>query len=170
MNMLLLIIGKPPVRRTKLELYVNDPTGRLQIWFMILAQTDGPNGIGGHQHGPSGLPLLTFLVAVWDIPWWRHQMETFSALLAVCAGIHRSPVNSPHKGQWRGALMFSLVCAWINGWGNNREADDLRRHCAHYDVTVIWMLIKMREFGGNSQLCTKQRKDPNRIDKKSSLV
>ena len=35
-------------------------------------------------------------------------------------GIHRSPVNSPHKGQWRGALMFSLICAWINGWVNNR--------------------------------------------------
>ena len=31
-------------------------------------------------------------------------------------GIHRSPVNSPHKGQWRGALMFSLICAGINGW------------------------------------------------------
>ena len=31
----------------------------------------------------------------------------------VC-GIHRSPVNSPHKGQWRGALMFSSICAWIN--------------------------------------------------------
>ena len=48
--------------------------------------------------------------------WWRHQMETFSPLLAICAGIHRSPVNSPHKGQWRRALMFSLICAWmING-------------------------------------------------------
>ena len=44
-------------------------------------------------------------------PWWRHQMETFSALLALCAGIHRSPVKSPHKGRWRGALMFSLICA-----------------------------------------------------------
>ena len=31
-------------------------------------------------------------------------------------GIHRSPVNFPHKGQWRGALIFSLICAWINGW------------------------------------------------------
>ena len=48
-------------------------------------------------------------------------------------GIHRSPLNSPHKGQWRGALMFSLICAWINGWVNNGEAGDLRRplwrHC-----------------------------------------
>ena len=44
---------------------------------------------------------------------------------------------SPHKGQWRGALMFALFCAWINGWVNNREADDLRRHRAHYDVTVM---------------------------------
>ena len=52
-------------------------------------------------------------------------------------GIHRSPVNSPHKGQWRGALKFSLICAWINGWANNREAGDLRRHCVHYDVIVM---------------------------------
>ena len=51
--------------------------------------------------------------------------------------INRSPVNSPHKGQWRGALMFSLICVWINGWVNNREAGDLRRYHAHYDVTVM---------------------------------
>ena len=41
------------------------------------------------------------------------------------------------KSQWRGALMFSLIYAWINDWVNNREAGDLRRHCAHYDVTVM---------------------------------
>ena len=52
-------------------------------------------------------------------------------------GIHRSPVNSPHKGQWRGALMFSLICARINGWVNNGEAGDLRCHRAHYDVIVM---------------------------------
>ena len=52
-------------------------------------------------------------------------------------GIHRSPVNSPHKGQWHGALMFHLICTWINGWVNNREAGDLRRHRAHYDVTIM---------------------------------
>ena len=49
--------------------------------------------------------------------WWHHQMETFSTLLALCVGnspvtgVPRSPVNSPHKGQWRGALMFSLIYA-----------------------------------------------------------
>ena len=64
-------------------------------------------------------------------PWWRHQMEAVSALLAICV------VNSPHKGQWRGALMFSLICAWINGWVNNREAGDLRRNRAHYDVIIM---------------------------------
>ena len=46
-------------------------------------------------------------------------------------------VNSPHKGQWRGDLMFSLICAWINNWVNNREAGDGRRHCAHHDVIVM---------------------------------
>ena len=54
-------------------------------------------------------------------------MEIFCASLASVRGIHRSPVNFPHKGQWRGALMFSLICAWINRWVNNREAGDLRR-------------------------------------------
>ena len=69
--------------------------------------------------------------------WWRHQMETFSALLAICAGNSPVPVNSPHKGQWRGALMFTLICARINDWVKNPEAGDLRRHLDHYDVSVM---------------------------------
>ena len=52
-------------------------------------------------------------------------------------GIHRSPVNSPLKGQRRRALMFSLICAWINGGVNNREAGDLGRHRCHYDAIVV---------------------------------
>ena len=64
---------------------------------------------------------------------WKH----FPRYWPFVRGIHRSPVNSPHKGQWRGALMFSLIYAWINGWVNNGEAGDLRRHCAHYGVTVM---------------------------------
>ena len=51
-----------------------------------------------------------FTAVIIAITWWRHQMVTFSALLALCAVIHRSLVNSLHKGQWRGALVFSLVC------------------------------------------------------------
>ena len=51
--------------------------------------------------------------------------------------MHWSPVNSPHKGQWCGALIFSLIWAWINSWVNKREASDLRRHHAHYDVSVM---------------------------------
>ena len=51
--------------------------------------------------------------------------------------IHRSPVNSPHKGQWHEALTFSLIWSWMNSWGNNREAGGLRRHRALYDVTVV---------------------------------
>ena len=59
-------------------------------------------------------------------PRWRHLLETFSALLALC-----------HKGQWRGAWMFSAICVWINGWVNNHKAGDLRHRRAHYDVTVM---------------------------------
>ena len=66
-------------------------------------------------------------------------MEKNFALLAICAGISRSPVISPHKGQWRGALMFSFICAWINVWLNNGAAGDLRHYSVHYDVTVMIM-------------------------------
>ena len=64
-------------------------------------------------------------------------MEAFSALLALCAGNSPVPVNSPHKGQWRGALMLSLICARINDWVYNREAGDLRPHRGHYGVNVM---------------------------------
>ena len=70
-----------------------------------------------------------------DVIKWKHLPRYWSLV----RGIHRSlvKVNSPHKGQWRGDLMFYLIWAWINGWANNREAGDLRRHRAHYDVIVM---------------------------------
>ena len=55
----------------------------------------------------------------------------------------RSSVDSPHKGQWHGAKMFSLICAWTNTWANNRDAGGLRRYRVHYDVTVMELNIKM---------------------------
>ena len=67
----------------------------------------------------------------------QHQHRHFPRYWPFVQGIHRSLVNSPHKGQWRRALMFSLIYARINGWVNNREAGDLRRHRAHYDVIVM---------------------------------
>ena len=68
-----------------------------------------------------------------DVIKWKH----FPRYWPFVRGIHRSPVNSPHKGQWLGALMFILICARINGWVNNGEAGDLRRNRAHYDVIVM---------------------------------
>ena len=67
---------------------------------------------------------------------WKH----FPRYWPFVRGIQRSPLNSQHKGQWRRALMFTLICARINGWVNNHEASDLRRHRAHYDVIVMWWL------------------------------
>ena len=69
------------------------------------------------------------------------KRKHFSRYWLFVRGIHRSPVNSPYKGQWRGALIFSMICAWINGWVNNREAGDLRRHRAHYDDIVMWCFL-----------------------------
>ena len=72
-----------------------------------------------------------------EFPWWRHQMETFSALLAICAGNSPVPGEFPTQRPVTRALMFSLICVWINDWVNNREAGDLRRYRAHYDVSVM---------------------------------
>ena len=73
-----------------------------------------------------------------DVIKWKH----FPRYWPFVWGIHRSPVNSPHKGQWRGALMFTLICARINGWVNNREAGDLRRYPAHCDVIVMCWKVR----------------------------
>ena len=77
-----------------------------------------------------------------DVIKWKHFPHNWSFV----QGIHQSPVNSPHNGQRCGTLMFSLICAWINGWVNNCEADDLRRHHAHYGVTVTFILIQLEHI------------------------
>ena len=78
---------------------------------------------------------------------WNH----FPCYWPFVRGINRSPVNSLHKGQWRGTLMFSLIWMWINGWINNREAGDLRplwRHCndfsKHRNICVFLSFLNTR--------------------------
>ena len=68
-----------------------------------------------------------------DVIKWKHLPRHWPFVW----GIHRSPVNSPHKGQWRRALRFPLICAWTNIWANNGNASELRRHRAHYDIAVM---------------------------------
>ena len=77
-----------------------------------------------------------------DVIKWKH----FPRYWPFVHGIHRSPVNSPHKGQWRGALIFSLICVWINNWVNDREAGDSWRYCAHYDVIIMMYFMYWSEF------------------------
>ena len=116
-----------PLRFSRLWLII---TSTRRLWFGVV-------------HGFSDLWLINstmfvfkrsqiFTRVMFYVIKWKH----FPRYWPFVRGIHRSPVNSPDKCQWRGALMFSWICAWINYWVNNREAGDLRRHRAHYDVTV----------------------------------
>ena len=68
-----------------------------------------------------------------DVIKWKH----FPRYWPFVRRIHRSPVNSPHKGQWDGALILSLICVWINNWVNNSKTGDLRRYRVHYEVSVM---------------------------------
>ena len=72
-----------------------------------------------------------------DVIKWKY----FPRYWPFVRGIHRWPANSPYKDQWREALMFSLICEWINGWVNNPEAGDFRRRRAHYNVIVICLVF-----------------------------
>ena len=76
-----------------------------------------------------------------DVIKWKH----FPHYWPFVRGLHRPPVNSRHKGQWCGALIFSLICTRINGWVNNGEAGDLRRHHAHYDVTAMMLRVRYHQ-------------------------
>ena len=97
--------------------------------------------LGFHIWSASDLPMIKFTVTELTVKITVHddviKWKQFPRYWPFVRGIHRSPVNSPHSGQWRGALMFSLICAWINGWVNSRQVGHLRRHRAHYDVTVM---------------------------------
>ena len=81
-----------------------------------------------------------------DVIKWKH----FPRHWPIVRGIYRWPVNSFHKGQWRGAVTFSLICAWINGWINNSEVGDLRRHRAplwrHYNGKISYRILTSRYY------------------------
>ena len=80
-----------------------------------------------------------------DVIKWKH----FPRYWPFVRGLHRSPVNLPHKGPWHRALMFSLIWAWRNDWVKNGEAGDLRRHRAHCDVIVMHISIRRLNRGSN---------------------
>ena len=116
---LLKLVGSWPPRRH----------GHLSVRRHSLTPEIGVNTLGPQPNGRH------FADGIFhdDVIKWKH----FPRYWPFVRGIHRSPVNSPHKGQWRETLMFSLICAWINAWVNNHEAGDLRRHRTHYNVIVM---------------------------------
>ena len=57
----------------------------------------------------------------------------------------------PHQGQWRATSTFSLICAWTNGWANNQDAGGVRRHGAHYDVTVMVCIVDEAQYPNSSE-------------------
>ena len=78
-----------------------------------------------------------------DVIKWKH----FPRYWPFVRGVHRSPMNSPHKSKWHWVLMLCLICAWINGWVNHREAGDLRRQRKrslgrHCNMLICWWNVR----------------------------
>ena len=81
-----------------------------------------------------------------DVIKWKH----FPHYWPFMRGIHQSLVDSPHKGQWRVALMISLISAWTNSWANNGDPSDMRSQCTHYDATVMIYTLKLKDNQGDN--------------------
>ena len=120
---------------------------------------------------------------VWWLSWWRYKMEPFPRYWPFVRGIHRSSVNSPHKGQWRGALMFSVICAWKNGLANNEtpviwDAIALIMALHNADITtgvccgIYWhqTILKYWWFSARLQYLQWQTPSPIRPKRASSAV
>ena len=118
-----------------------------QILLSESRKSQGPTKIANFSKVKKNSKYISCMIRLQASPQCQHEMKMFShddvikwkqfpRYWPFVRGIHRSPTNSPHKGQWRGALMSSLICAWTNGSVNHRDPGDLRRLRAHYDVTV----------------------------------
>ena len=106
--------------------------------------------------------------------WWCHQRET--VVMHVVRRVHQSSLNSPHKGQWHGALMFSVICARMNGWVNNREAgtplrslwchcNDINKYNSHVFETLRDLMVRHLMWYWNGS----QKIDPSKkISEKDS--
>ena len=139
------LLSAPPNSRQIFKERNCHPTDLVQALYQISNLTKSRSSITPISVVQSfrNFAEMTKLLFYDDVIKWKH----FPRYGPFVPGIHRWRVNSPHKGQWHGALMFSLICAWTNGWTNNRDAGNLRRHGAHYDVTVMC-------FGGISYTAT----------------
>ena len=118
-------------RVTQGLLFTQSETAEIRLTFCI--ETTNPGIQVSCIHTSEYIATVNCQLQHDDVIKWKH----FPRYWPFVRGIHRSPVNSPHKGQWRRALTFSLTCAWINSWVNNHESGDLRCHRIHYDVTVM---------------------------------
>ena len=86
--------------------------------FMDTDRTVRDGTLTGFPHSGT-IFSLEISLAHDDVIKWEHFPHYWPFVREVTGGF-------PAKDQWRGALMFSLMCAWMNGWVNNREAGDLR--------------------------------------------
>ena len=86
-----------------------------------------------------GFPEIFYIQSLMILHGDVIKCKYFPRCRPIVRGIHQWPMDSSHKGQWRGFYMFSLICARTNVWANKGDVGHLRRDCVHYDVTgMTW--------------------------------
>ena len=128
---------------------LNPEMERSSFWLpcLSLETLQASFQVTNDDHGSKRDDLLSFFSAQWKT-WHAISRGTKHMMTSSNGNIFR--VTGP-KGQCREALMFSLICAWINGWVNTREAGDLRRHRTNYDVIVMQIekILNVSQIGEN---------------------
>ena len=122
------------VKHTWEHVFLHWQQRKLQLWagcFICWTPITNVGSRSSHTKPPSHDDVIK----------WKHCLRYWPFV----RGIHRSHVNSPSKRPVTRSLMFSLICAWINGWVNNRKAGDLRRLRGHYDVSVMFWCVGLTE-------------------------
>ena len=117
----------------------------LCTWLNLAHDTEDSQGSLGPTPAWKCCSIIAQKISLWAFMMTSSNGKKNSPSLALCTG--KSPMNSPHKGQWCRALMFSLICAWKYGLVKNRDTSDFRSHQSHYEVTVRWLAVypwKMR--------------------------
>ena len=133
------------INHTKFENIMCDILEKMIIWVAVLPRVDQLTKVMPNFQRAVYVCCWCWCRHRWAFeiqgPWQFHddviKWKHFPRYWPFERGIHRSPVNTPHKGQWRGALMFSLIFARTNNWTNNGDAGNSRHHRAHYDIIVM---------------------------------
>ena len=119
-------------------IYIYIERERERSWTIKCVKWKGQKG-SNESNKDTGMISFAHVWSLWLLvrTWWRHQMETKSALLALCAGNSQISGEFPSQRPVTRSFGVFFMCVWTNGWAKCLNTS----HRAHYDVTIMRSLL-----------------------------